>query len=90
MFLQLLFYLTAMQNLSTHEPLIAMPQVADFSSLASGELSSVPAPAVTASPALPPPAIDVSGEMALAPILVADDDPDDRFFIRRLIASKRC
>lgn len=75
-----------MQSFQTDEPRIAIPAVANHPSAPIGEVSalSVASPASVA--VRPPVAVDPSAAPAIAPILVADDDPDDRFFIRRLIA----
>lgn len=64
----------------------SFPATADVAPSATfGDPVAIPTPAATpAAPVLPLVAAPASG--ALPPILIADDDPDDRFFIQRLIA----
>ena len=75
-----------MQSFESNDPHVSAAAVAGVSALASGVLSPFSAPSV-ASAATYPPVVTAPGRRDyLAPILVADDDPDDRFFIRRLIS----
>ena len=72
-----------MQTLPTDALPIAMPSLASDFPLTSGELS-VPSSATIA--ARPPALADLNADRSLSPILVADDDADDRYFIRRFIS----
>jgi CheY-like chemotaxis protein len=76
-----------MHSLHIDEPRVAVNPAAFTSHAAPGDLSSLSLPPqLSATTVRPPVAIDVLAGDAPSPILVADDDPDDRFFIRRLIA----
>ncbi len=68
--------LTHMQNLPTVQSLVA-----NASREMSGELSAF-SPSIT--PVVPA-VVSRNAQDELPPILIADDDPDDRFFIKRLI-----
>jgi CheY-like chemotaxis protein len=74
-----------MQNLPTAEPLLTTFPVVDSSMPAAAESVRFSVPSL--SPGAEPPVAGVPMIAGpLAPILVADDDPDDRFFIKRLLA----
>jgi len=72
-----------MQRLHSDDLRLAAPALDTVASLTAGEL---PALTTSRAPALwPPLPLSKAGQHPLAPILVADDDPDDRFFVQRLI-----
>jgi CheY-like chemotaxis protein len=75
-----------MQNLHVDEPHVATPSIANSITLAPGDLPAFSVPASAAYPNRPPAAVGADSDAALPPILIADDDADDRFFIKRLIA----
>ncbi len=70
-----------MSTVTLHE---SASEVASLAARASLPLGASPLAAATAH-VLPPVAAVTPSGGGLAPILVADDDPDDRYFIRRLI-----
>lgn len=75
-----------MQHLHVDDPHSTSPAIARPLALAVGAAAACAgAPALSAA-TLPPAAARTAAGPGLPPILVADDDPDDRFFIRRLIA----
>lgn len=72
-----------MQTIPLHE---SVSPVAEISPGASRLLETTSLlPAAASATTLPPVASTSPATLALAPILVADDDADDRYFIRRLI-----
>lgn len=75
-----------MQHLHVDEPHASSPTIAHRFAPAPGELPAFSVPSPVSAASLPPLAVDAGPAAGLPPILVADDDPDDRFFIKRLIA----
>lgn len=74
-----------MQHLHVDEPHVATSTFANPAAVAVGTATAFAGPAAPSAAALPPAAARADCGPALPPILVADDDPDDRFFIHRLI-----
>jgi len=73
-----------MQPLASDELRIAASPLDHVAALASRENSSLSV--ASAAPSfLPPLATVTRGKQPLAPILIADDDEDDRYFVQRLI-----
>jgi CheY-like chemotaxis protein len=73
-----------MQSIESHELRIAAAPLAVSAPATTGVLSPLSRSSASASFLPPAPAV-AGGERSLPPILVADDDEDDRYFIRRLI-----
>lgn len=74
-----------MHRIQLDEPHVALPPAAVDASVVSRIDSPLIEPSALSAAACPPVAADVSAGRSLPPILIADDDPDDRFFITRLI-----
>jgi CheY-like chemotaxis protein len=74
-----------MQTLHRVEPTASLSASDVVLPAASEVIAPVSGFSADSSVSLPPQNV-TSGREPLAPILVADDDPDDRFFIRRLIS----
>lgn len=74
-----------MHSLHTDEPRIAIPSIALHPASAAEDVSALSRSPFASAPLHPPVFANADTSSSLPPILVADDDPDDRFFIRRLI-----